>query len=143
MPSAVNKLPDEPIILVTESGHVDIEHVRSNRQRINAIAREIDGAYHIIIDARESDSSFADVMKILRSVEPLEIRPASSCYVGSSVFLQLYRNALSQIFYGKSNLPIFESLEAAMLYTREQVAAQPAKISGYTSLANDRHPDID
>lgn len=129
MPVRVEKLPDEPIIILHYEGHVDAETVKSAFLQSAEIASEIDGPVYRISDVRNGEGSFVDLMQVIA-----EIRkgiPGSSAdprirgvFVGSHHMARLYAGFLRQQQFGGTQLPFFHTLEDAFEYIRLELAQQ-------------------
>jgi hypothetical protein len=119
----VERLPSEPIIVLTYQGHMDVETVTSAFIESAKLAEQIDGVVYRISDVRLGEGDFGDVMKII-----VEIRkgiPGSTAdpkirgvFVGGHQMVRLYADILKQEQFGATNIPFFKSMEEALEYIR-------------------------
>lgn len=112
--SRVKKLPNELIVVITESGFIDLEYVDESMRQMDELAETFEGGFHLLIDARQSDSDFVNVLNILKNNKPTKSRPRSVTYVGNSKFLKLFRDAMAQEQFGGEATAMFEDKEIAL-----------------------------
>lgn len=65
MAGIVEKLPGEPIILVTVDGHLNVEIAREIYGKIAEIAKTIEGPIFRIMDVRQQETTFIEMMGII------------------------------------------------------------------------------
>lgn len=123
MTVTLEKLPDEPILLATLSGDVKLEEM----EQIYAQTAELLQATHTrlyrITRIENNTTSFMDILKILQAAG--KGKPGSSSdpnvtviFLGSGSLIQFITNALRQPQFAGVKLPIFPTLEEALLYVR-------------------------
>lgn len=114
--SRVEKLPDEPIIVITESGFINLEYINESMRQMDELAKTFEGDFHLLIDARQSDSNFVNVMAILSNSAPPEDarQPLTTTFVGKSSFLKLFRDAFSQKQFSGEQMALFENKQIAL-----------------------------
>src|SRR5215210_1124109 len=127
MPVKVEKLPDEPIIVLTYTGHMDVELVKSAFLQSAELAAHIEGPIYRISDVRQGEGDFVDVMKIIAEVRK-GVRGSSAdprikvVFVGSHHMARLYADFLQKQQYGAKMIPFFHTPEEALAYIRLDMA---------------------
>ena len=121
--SHVEKLDDEPIIIITAEGDVTPDMIQANRSAAMEQIAGIDrGPVVVIIDFRDAELDFANTMAILREDRADEreafYEQAFTILVGSNQYLDVYRNAMQQPQYGSKELPAFPDMETALKAAR-------------------------
>ena len=126
MPVRVEKLPNEPIIILTYEGRLDVETVRSAFLQSAAIAEQIAGLVYRISDVRRADADFAHVLKVVAEIR--KGLPGSSAdprirgmFVGTSAMAKLYADILRQQALGGVSIPFFFTPEDALASIRIQM----------------------
>ena len=66
MSATVTRMPDEPIIVVTVDGHLDVEIARALYRQIAELAAQIDGPIYRITDVRKQECSFTEMMGVIK-----------------------------------------------------------------------------
>ncbi|MEO8607120.1 MAG: hypothetical protein ABI690_04530 [Chloroflexota bacterium] len=123
MPVKVEQLPGEPILVVTYTGHMDVETVSMAFSESTVLAEQVDGVVYRISDVRLGEGDFGDVLKIIA-----EIRkgiPGSTAdpkfkgvFVGGHQMVRLYADILKQEQFGATTIPFFKTMEEALDYIR-------------------------
>ncbi len=122
MPFKIERLPDEPILIVTIEDHIDAEVVRGIFIQTAAMFAQIEGAVvYRIADIRTAKTNFVDVIKIIKTIR--SGIPASSIdprirgvFVGRNHFARMYADFIRQ--FGGAPIPFFETVEEAVEYAR-------------------------
>jgi hypothetical protein len=119
MPVTVEKLPDEPIILVTAVGEVNAEIMRDAYKQIAAICETIEGPIYRITDVRKQVTTFAKMMQIVQKAATGEAGTTTdprirSVFVGRDYFTLVGRDMYNNPKYGGQYMPVFDTIEAAL-----------------------------
>ncbi|MFN8529105.1 MAG: hypothetical protein U0670_10870 [Anaerolineae bacterium] len=130
------RLPGESIIVSTYEGAVSVTDVMGAIANIESLVHAIGGDVYLIIDVRQTTSSFKDIMDILRRPRtertdeehnPIRVR---LIMVGSTAMSKLYVQAYKSQQQERQPMPLFVDLEAAVETARIALAAahreQPA-----------------
>ena len=119
MPVKIEPIPDEPIIIVTFEGHIDLDTVRNMFIETASIFAKFDGDVYRIADIRTADTDFVDIVKMIKAIR--EGLPASSIdprmhgiFVGRNQFARMYADFMKQM--GSKPIPIFVTMEDALEY---------------------------
>lgn len=134
MPVHVTRVEGEPILIATFTGKVTVEDVREMFRQSLPLMEGVSGHIYRITDARETDTTFSDLVFILSQAgqgggpgSTLDPR-ISPALVGSNQWVKMLASSLGQQQYGSLKVPLYETLEEALAYAREQIAAhQQAK----------------
>jgi hypothetical protein len=133
MPFNVERLGSEPIIVFTISGAVGgsdaLRDYQAAVSKIGQLAAEIPGSVYRITDATSAQLSFGDLVQALGEARSGEKGSVSdprmkSIFVASHELVQLAGESLKQAQYGQLNIKLCESLDQAITYAREQLAAE-------------------
>jgi hypothetical protein len=124
MPVKIDPIPDEPIIIATFEGHIDLDTVRNMFIETAVIFSKFEGDVYRIADIREADTDFVDIVKMIKAIR--EGLPASSIdprvhgiFVGQKQFARLYADFIRQM--GGAPIPIFAMMEDALAYAHLQL----------------------
>jgi len=126
MPFAVIKLPEEPIVIVSVALPIErhLSSLYSIWVQIDRLAREERGPLYEIVDVRNQDVSFSD---ILVALDELDDHPPGSIadprirtvLVGDHPMLAIAVKKLWQRF--SLEIPVFATLDAALDYVRGEL----------------------
>ena len=121
MPVKIDPVPEEPIIVVTFEGHIDVETVRNMFIETAAIFAKFEGNVYRIADIRTADTDFVDIVKMIKAIR--DGLPASSIdprvhgiFVGQKQFARTYADFIKQM--GGTPIPIFAEMEDAMQFIK-------------------------
>ena len=124
MPVKIEPVPDEPIVIVTFEGHVDLETVRNMFVETAVIFAKFEGNVYRIADIRTADTDFVDIIKMIKAIR--DGLPASSIdprmhgiFVGQKQFARMYADFIKQM--GGAPIPIFATMEDALEYAHLQL----------------------
>ncbi|MEQ9028567.1 MAG: hypothetical protein RLP44_07615 [Aggregatilineales bacterium] len=119
MPVTLRQIEGEPILLVTIDGLLNAEMVRKLYENIGKLAQEIDGPVYRITDVRKLETTFAELMGILK--EAMKDSPGTTSdknitniFVGRDKFALLARDMLKRI--NQDNHPLFDTIEDALTF---------------------------
>ena len=110
------QLPDEPIIVTTYEGQIDIETVTYGSQQVAKLMGTIEGKVYAVVDLSTISTSFGEVMKIMAhqsgGAEGTTTDPklAAMVLVGTDSMVRLYTDAMRQRTEGVM-LPMYTSVE--------------------------------
>jgi hypothetical protein len=129
MPSAVIKLPGEPIVIVTIALPIEryLSSLHSVRGQIDRVAREVGSPLYEILDLRNQDVSFSDILLGLDeqhgqppgSITDPRIRPVA---VGDHPLLPIAVKKTRQRF--SIDVPVFDTLQAALDFVRAELGGK-------------------
>ena len=119
MPVIVERLPDQPIIILHYEGFLDLEIVKSAFIQSAGLAAEIEGTVYRIADVSNADSNFVEIVKIIKASRANVQGNATDTkfqviFVGQNQLIHLYADALKQL--GAAPIPIFHTMEDAMQF---------------------------
>jgi hypothetical protein len=121
MSATVEKLPNEPIILVTVKGNMTAEIAREVYQEIAQITKDMPLPIYRITDIRKIETNFTDMMEVIK--EATIERPGTTCdprithiFVGNDKFVKIARDVLQRI--DPDNHPMLDTMEKALAYIR-------------------------
>ena len=124
MPARIERMPNEPIVIVTFDGHLDVETVRNVFVETAAVFANVEGHVYRIADIRTAKIGFVDLINIVKAVRGG--LPASSIdprvhgvFVGQNQFARMYADLIKQL--GGTPIPIFATMEDALDYAHLQL----------------------
>lgn len=126
MPYTLTKLPDEPIIIVTLEDPFTVEDAKNTAQETPQYRSE-DYVSFMISDASNITLPFSEMMMIMAEVagegagkinDP-QMRVVS---VGNDEMVKFAAEAYKQDQYGAADVQMFEAVDDALQYVREQLA---------------------
>lgn len=121
MPVTVERLDDQPIILATFTGEIDVEMVKTMFQRSAEIQSEIGTPIYRITDVREIETSLMNLLSIVREASqnvpgsPLDPN-ITGMFVGTNKWVRLFQNTLDEQEYGSISIPAFSSMDDALAH---------------------------
>ncbi len=126
----VEQVPDKPILIATLTGYVSLDLVQQMFEQSAKLADEIGGHLYRITDVRDIDTSFSDLVMILAEASSKK-QPGSPAdprftgmLVGSHKWVKAFSENIQQRQYGSLNVPLVDTMEAAMLYIEQQMNSQ-------------------
>jgi len=128
MPVRVERLPNQPIIIATYQGRISVADLLEMFRQSALLMQEIDGHVYRITDAREIETSFAEVLNMLQeakrgtpgSTSDPNITPVM---VGHDKWLSMFSEGFRQKQYGGSALLTFATMEEALVYIQSLIEA--------------------
>ena len=119
MPVKVERLPDQPVIILHYEGFLDLETVKSAFIQSAGLAAEIEGTVYRIADVNNADSNFVEIVKIIKASRANVQGNATDTkfqviFVGQNQLIHFYTDALKQL--GAAPIPIFHTMEDALHY---------------------------
>jgi hypothetical protein len=133
MPFNVERLGSESIIVLTISGAFgassDLHEYKAAIAKIGQLAAEIPGSVYRITDASAAQIGFGELVQALGEARSGEKGSVSdprmkSVFVATHELVQLAGESLRQAQYGQLDIKLCESLDQAIAYAREQLAAE-------------------
>lgn len=132
MTVTVNKLPDEPVILISCQEPVDwSKEFHAALEELVRLRDSLEGCpkYYAIIDVTAVTMGFSDVVLALgeaheASKKHRQDMPVSLSLVGSGGLMELASKAMGQQQYGKYHMPLYTSLDKALEIVRADIAAR-------------------
>lgn len=124
------KLPDEPIGVITYSEPVDFQEEPS--EIIRALIEHEEELQYVIHDIRELKFSFSDlVLGLAASFRPNkpELRSEfgfNTVVVGSNTLIKLAVQSVRQVQYGGRELLHFDTLDEALTHIKDRLQAKEA-----------------
>jgi hypothetical protein len=129
------KLPGEPIVIVTIALPIErhLSSLYSIRAQIDRVAREAGGPLYVLLDLRNQDVSFSDILLGLDeqvgrppgAITDPRVRPVG---VGDHPLLAIAAKKTWQRY--SIDVPIFDTLEAALQHARAELGGEGDRSSG-------------
>lgn len=133
MPLSVQRLADEPIIIITFEGAVDANIVAQVNPHIQQLLMEKTVNSALIFDTTTSQANFKDIFGILQFLLTQPDFQATSeitvlsAFVGTSAMIKLYVDAARQKQFGGQQFPLFARLDDAITAMRTALSTLPAQ----------------
>jgi hypothetical protein len=131
MPVTIEKLPDDPIVLITARNPIDLKiDMPDAISRLQAILEASDRPLWDVTDALGFTISFPDLVAMLGTVSRADLglvrhrNFAGIALAADSDLLRMGLNALGQAQYGGILVKSFATLDEAMAFARSEVAAK-------------------
>lgn len=127
MSPQVERLPDEPIIVIMFDGAINGETAQNAIKQVAQMAEGMPKPIFRVIDTRNTTSSFSDIVMILAATTKGADGSASdqrfrSIMVGTHDMIVLLNESLKQPQYGEIDVPLFEDMDEALAYARQALA---------------------
>jgi hypothetical protein len=121
---SVQQWEDEPIVVATFEGCIAAEDVRESDRHTTPLFQSIGTDAVLIIDTTRGDSSFVDILNILRQQPELNAAhpftfEVALMLVGTHALAKLYVDAARQKQFGGVQIPMFACLEDAVEAARQ------------------------
>ncbi len=128
MATTIQRLDDEPIIIVTYEGTLGTEQLAEFAPHGAQLQRESPVPLYWIIDVHATTSDFAQIVKILAHQSRGNPGTASNApgrvfMVGSAYMTRLYVDAMRQPQFGGLDIPMFPNLDDALAAVRVRLHA--------------------
>lgn len=133
----LEKLPDEPIIIMTLRGEITSVDLQLESQLDRAMERalqESEEPDYLIVDAREIGTSFKDLMALLKLLPRQDENPYEQfgvqefahppVFVGSNQIVDTYIRKVLPGAFQTTDAPVFKNLEDALAYVRRHQTMQ-------------------
>jgi hypothetical protein len=131
MSVSLEKLSSEPIVIVTIVGLVNVEGMRDIYLQIAEILEAIDPPLYRITDVREQETSFAEMIEIVKEAgkglpgTTTDPRIRNS-FVGRHKFAMLARDFYRNSDPNRNSMPVFDTLEEALFSVRSEIKQRAA-----------------
>jgi len=126
MTTKIERLPNEPIVVVTWIEPVDLHKETPDKfAQIDALIGSNENAY-VIDDLSQAKLDFSTLVSGMAAQRekapgsPSDPR-ISTALVGSGFFMELISKGAKQFQYGSLDIPLFSSLDDALVYVREKI----------------------
>jgi hypothetical protein len=131
MPVEVSRIPDEPVIIATLRGQIVAEDTQYIFDRTQELRQNMPEHIYRITDVRDATSSFASIIEIIQ--QGAADRPSSTSdptvtvvFVGKSQWSKLYIDALRQSEFGQVDIPLFNTLDEARAFIKNDMETHSA-----------------
>jgi len=122
------QLPGENIIVTTYSGEINAEIIRNGSAEVAKLMAQIDGPIYAVVDLSTIETSFGEVMKMLRDQSrgqegtTTDPKLRAMALVGSNVMVKLYTEAMRRRQDDSiPPLPMYRSVEIAVEHMHEMI----------------------
>ncbi|MFZ4815644.1 MAG: hypothetical protein ACOYL5_13985 [Phototrophicaceae bacterium] len=130
MPATVEKVPDQPIAIIRYYGQITAEDAKAVFAQVAALLDLYGQPLYRITTVDEDDNAISiDEIKRLTVLSSQHL-PGSvtdpkifTVLVGQHLLIDLYVDAMQQKAFGGVEIPLFDSLEDALQYVQEEIAA--------------------
>ena len=128
MTVSIHRFEDEPILLVTYEGLLDVKLVEIATTQIDHVLEESDVPLYGIIDLRGATSSMGELMRLLaRQSRGAGGARSSDCsrvvLVGAHPLIRIYRRLFQHEPFGGLFIPVFSTLDDAIAAQRARIRA--------------------
>jgi hypothetical protein len=128
MGTTIRKFDDEPILLVTYDGVLDMQIIEEAAPKIAQVLRESPVPIYGIIDLRTSSFVFSEMIRILHHQSRGEPGTLSGegdrvVLVGSHPLIRIFRKLFRLEEFGGRIIPIFSDMDDALVAVRGRIAA--------------------
>lgn len=127
MPITIKHLSQESILLATIKGYLNIKSTTDVCNHIVKHCQETLSHTYCVIDVSQATTSFTDLIRIIK--QAAAYGNSSQCtvknhivFVGESHWVQLFSDAMRHTQFGGIEIPIFETIDAALVYIRSELA---------------------
>ena len=125
----VTKLPNEPIIILTYEGLLDVETVKSAFQQSVELMQNIDGPVYRISDVRAGDADERGFAELFKLIGQLRNGVAGSSadprihgvFVGGNQLARLYADFMRQNQFGSRLIPFYQTVDEALEYIHFEI----------------------
>jgi len=122
----VVQLENEPIIVVTIIGYLDIAMARAIYARIAEIAATLQGPIYRITDVRQEHTTFAEIIGVIKEASKSTAGSTSdprikNVFVGNEKMARVARDVLRTMMGGVS-MPMFATMEDALTHIHNELS---------------------
>ena len=125
MPVTIERLPGEPILLITYSGRVIPTELDLAAPQIEEAIADLEPPIFRISNTLPADVSFTEMVRLLpkvtmehSAISTRDRRFIDIAVVGDNLIANLAANSLGQDQYGAARLTIFDNLDDALAHAR-------------------------
>ena len=131
MTTQVERVPGEPIIIITIQGHLDAHVMRNVYQQAAELARTIEGPVYRITDLRLMEVTLADLVEIFKDASRGIPSSASdprvvNVFVGKSHMSRFAADMLRLRRFGSAYSVLMNTLEDALAFVRVKATGLPS-----------------
>lgn len=129
MTFTVERLPNDPIIIITFSGAVNADMVAQATLHVEALLSEYRVNTVLVFDTTKAETDFKHILEILQETTGADPDEEAvdftilTAFVGTSAMIKLYINAARQKQFGGQTFPLFATLEDAITAMRISLAS--------------------
>lgn len=128
MTTRVERIPGEPIILITIQGHLDAHIVQNTYKQVAELARHIEGPVYRITDLRQMEVTLTDMVEIIKEASRgLPGSATDPCilnvFVGKSHMSRFAADMLRLRRFGGVCCVLMTTLDDALAYVRVKTAS--------------------
>lgn|GEM_PF-1693512 len=133
MGATLRKLDDAPILIVIHEGFLDLKSSEEVTVKVAQVLRESDVPLYGIIDLRAATTDLSEMLKILYqqtlgSAGTLSVEKDRVVLVGSHPLIRVFRKLFHLDQFGGRIIPIFSSLDEALMAVRARIQAEAAQV---------------
>jgi hypothetical protein len=129
MAFTIEQLPGEPIWIITYEEPIDFKNDPVGvKSYLGEATADCPGVFYSVHDARDITVKFSDVVMGLAAAFrtsnfKLDASRGRMLVVGAEKLIRLAAESAKQVQYGGVHIEIFDTMEEALAYAREQLAA--------------------
>ena len=128
MTATLQKLDDEPILIVTHEGYLSLKSAEAVTAQVVQVLDAAETPLYGIIDLRKATSDFPEVMRILVHQSKgargtLSNRDSYVVLVGEHVLIRLFHRLISERKLGGVTLSVFYTMDEALRAVRLRIEA--------------------
>lgn len=125
MPVTIERVENEPIVISTFTGRIQAEDLAAFFTELEPIIDRMEGPIYLVSYIPFVEYSADDLVALLHLAKARYIEAQSNptqtiLFVGSSALVRIYKDALTRPEFGGVSIPMFDTLDAALAYIREQ-----------------------
>jgi hypothetical protein len=122
----VTRLPNEPILIADVHGRMDVEAVRNLFAQTAAFCNEVNDTVYQIASFLNVDASINDAARVLveasRGARGSALDPqVKAVMVAGHNRVRLLIDLMRQKEFGGAEVPVFDTVDAALAFVREQI----------------------
>ncbi len=126
MTATLQKLDDEPILIVTYEGFLSLQTVEDANIKIVRAMQESPVTLYGIIDLRHATTRLPEVLRILahQSLGKMGTLSDSDSYVvlvGTSFFIRLFQKLMHERTFGGVTLAVYNTMDDALHAVRQRI----------------------
>jgi hypothetical protein len=131
MSATLRKLDDEPILIVTYEGFLDLPMVEKTTEQVEQVLAAWDSPLYGIIDLRRATSDMRQLMLILYHQArggrgTLASHSGQVVIVGAHPLIRLFRQLFHRDQFGGQIIPIYSTLDDALAAQRARIREDAA-----------------
>lgn len=132
MSVTVTRIPNEPILVATIEGDVDLSTIQDLFAQSRELMKDMQGHVYRITDTRKAGVTFSELRDIVREAatrtEGSSTDPnVTPVFVGNQQMLRMTSGLMRQQQFGGIQIPIFGSIEEALEHIRTLIDGKQTK----------------